>query len=194
MSDDWVELFDGETLDGWAALEDPEAWTVDDGAIHCRGRGDYLYSLGTYEDFDLALEFKTESGANSGVFLRWSDLADPVHTGLELQILDTHGEEPDEHACGALYDLVAPATDAARPAGEWNRLEVTCDGGILQESLNGERVLDVDLDRWIRPGENPDGTANKFENAWADMPRRGHVGLQDHGDRAWFRDVRIRER
>jgi len=195
MSDEWAKLFDGETLEGWSATVDEGNWVVDDGSILCRGEsGGMLYSHGTYEDFDLDLEFRIAEDVNSGVFFRWSDLDDHVHTGLEIQILDPVVEAPPKHACGALYDLVAPSTDATKPAGEWNRLELTCDGSIIQESLNGERVIDVDIDRWIRPGKNPDGTENKFENAWANMPRRGHIGLQDHGGRVWFRNVRIRER
>lgn len=192
---DWRSLFDGETLDGWGATGDPDAWRVEDGTIHCTGEGGgYLYTEETYEDFDLDLGFRIDPGVNSGVFLRLSDLEDPVHTGLEIQILDTHGEEPDEYACGALYDLVPPKEDAAKPAGEWNRLEVTCDGPNIEERLNGEEVLDVDIDRWDTPGENPDGTENKFDYAWADMPREGHLALQDHGGRIWFRDLQVRER
>lgn len=188
------ELFDG-TLEEWAATGDPDAWTVDRGCIHCRGTGGgLLYSYPTFEDFELELEFQIADGVNSGVFFRWSDLSKPVHTGLEIQILDTHGEEPDRHACGALYDLVAPAEDAARPAGEWNTLELVCHGSRIRERLNGIQVLDVDIGQYIEAGRNPDGTGNKFENAWATMPRRGHIGLQDHGGEVWFRDLQIRDR
>ncbi|MFB6135415.1 MAG: DUF1080 domain-containing protein [Halobacteriaceae archaeon] len=192
---DWVDLFDGESLDGWGTVGDADSWSVADGCIVCGGGdGGYLHTERRFEDFDLEVEFEMTEGANSGVFVRWSDLSNPVHTGLELQILDTAGEPQDRHSCGALYDMVAPAADAARPPGEWNRMAVTCEGSTLRETLNGTRVVDADLSRWDTPGENPDGTENKFENAWAEMPRRGHVGLQDHGDEVRFRSVRVRER
>lgn len=188
------DIFDG-TLDEWAATGDPDAWTVDDGCIHCRGAGGgILYSYPTFEDFELRLEFRIEEGVNSGVFFRLSDLSDPVHTGLEIQVLDTHGDPQDRHSCGALYDLVAPAEDAARPAGEWNTLELVCVGPHIRERLNGTQVVDVDISRYTEAGRNPDGSENKFENAWATMPRRGHIGLQDHGGEVWFRDLRVRER
>jgi len=195
MSSEWIELFNAESLDGWSTTDDGNGWKVDNSTIHCSGEsGDPLYTHGTFEDFDLDLEFKMAEDANSGIFFWISDLDDHINTGLEVQILDTQGKEPDKYACGALFQLVAPSTDAVKPAGEWNRLELTCNGSIIQESLNGERVVNVDIDRWSRPGENPDGTENKFEYAWADMARRGHIGLQDHGGRIWFRDVRLRER
>lgn len=192
----WTTLFDGESLDGWATTGDADAWGVDRECIHCEG-GDagYLYTEATYDDFDLSLEFRIAPGANSGVFVWLSDVADPVNTGLEVQILDTHGtDDLDAHDCGALYDLVAPAADAVRPAGEWNDLQVTCEGSRVAADLNGVTTFDVDVDRWDVPGENPDGTSNKFDYAWADLPHRGRVALQDHGDEVWFRDLRLRER
>jgi len=64
----WTDLFDGETLDGWSATGDPTAWLVDDETIHCTGEGGgYLYSNGTYRDFDLSLEFRIDEGVRSGV-------------------------------------------------------------------------------------------------------------------------------
>ena len=196
MSNPWKELFNGENLDGWKTTGRPGGWTVDEGAILCTVQGgDYLYTLEQFEDFDLELEFRTEPGVNSGVFFRWSDLEDPVHTGLEIQILDTPaGKEPTgTHKCGALYDMVAPEVNAARPVGEWNRMRLSCKGPAIQVELNGERVIQADIDQWDTPGKNPDGSDNKFKYAWKDMPRCGHLGLQDHGGRVWFRHVRIRE-
>jgi hypothetical protein len=191
----WTELVDGESLDGWHVAGDESAWGVEDGGLYCcGGDGGYLYTDERYDDFEVTLSFRMTPGANSGVFLRLSDLADPVNTGLEVQILDTHGtEDPDSHDCGALYDVVAPEADAARPPGEWNDLRVTCDGPHVAVELNGETTVEADLDRWDTPGENPDGTANKFEYAWADLPYSGHLALQDHGDEVWFRDLRLRD-
>ena len=88
----WRELFNGRDLGGWAATGDAAGWDVDGGCIRCRAeRGGYLYTLDRFEDFELSLEYRTEPRCNSGVFFRWSDLQDPVNTGLEIQILDTWG-------------------------------------------------------------------------------------------------------
>jgi len=193
-SGEWKDLFDGQSLNGWGVTGSPEGWIVDEGTILCTAqRGGYLYTLEQFEDLDLELEFKTEPKVNSGIFFRWSDLADPVHTGMEIQILDTYGREPPgTHDCGALYDMVAPRVNAARPAGEWNPMRLSYRGSFITLDLNGERVLEVDIDQWDTPGKNPDGTPNKFKYAWKDLPRRGHIGLQDHGGRIWFRAIRIR--
>jgi hypothetical protein len=191
----WQDLFDGESLDGWTVYAEESAWEADDGLLHCGpSAGGSLFTEAAYDDFELELEFKMTPGANSGVFFWVSDVEDPVNTGLEIQVLDTHGtDDLDSHDCGALYDLVAPASDAARPAGEWNGLHLTCEGSHVAVTLNGEDVVEADLDRWDTVGENPDGTENKFAYAWADLPHRGRLMLQDHGDEVWFRDLRVRE-
>jgi hypothetical protein len=188
----WTDLFDGESLDGWQNTGDDDNWAVDGGELVCLGTGGgYLRTEETYDDYELELEFLLTPDANSGVFLHLSDPEDPVNTGVEVQLLDSHGEDPYKHACGALYDLVAPAADAVRPAGEWNDLRVTCEGSRIVEDLNGERVVEADLSRWTEAGRSPDGSENKFDYAWADLPHEGYVALQDHTDEVRFRDIRI---
>ncbi|MEE2657886.1 MAG: DUF1080 domain-containing protein [Candidatus Latescibacterota bacterium] len=192
---DWTDLFDGNSLDGWGVTGNEAGWRVEDECILCLAeRGGYLYTQQQYNDFELKLDYRTDPGCNSGIFFRWSDLDDPVHTGLEVQILDTHGREQNTHSSGALYDMVAPPSDLARPVGEWNETLLTCVGSRLTFVQNGQQAWDVDIDDWDTPGQNPDGTANKFDYAWKEMPKTGHIGLQDHGGRAWFRRIRLRQR
>jgi len=191
----WRELFNGRDLTGWGVTGNADGWTVDDGCVFCRAeKGGYLYTEDQFEDFELSLEYRSDPECNSGVFFRWSDLSDPVHTGLEIQILDTHGKPLNTHSCGALYDMVAPTVDAARPAGEWNAMLLACSGPTILVELNGQQVIDVDISQYTAAGQNPNGTPNKFKYAWAEMPRRGHIGLQDHNGRIWFRNLRVREK
>ena len=191
----WISLFDGKTLNGWGATGDPKGWTVDDGCILCTVQGgQYLYTKEQFADFVLAIDFRTEPKVNSGIFLRWGDLKDAVHTGIEIQILDTHGKTPTTtHDCGAIYDLVAPTRNTCKPAGEWNHAVITCNKSMLSVELNGEKIAEMDVDRWTTAGLNPDGTKNKFRYALKDFPRRGHIGLQDHGGRIWFRNIKLKQ-
>lgn len=192
---EWQELFNGENLDGWKATGNADGWTVEDGLIKCLAqKGGYLATNGQFENFELTLEYKTEPDVNSGIFFRWSDISDPVHTGLEIQILDTYGKAPmDKHDSGALYDLVAPKVNAVKPAGEWNDMRVKCDGPMIEVDLNGQRILDVNIDDYDTPGQSPDGEPNKFKYAWKNLPRLGRIGLQDHNGVIWFRALRVRE-
>lgn len=190
----WISLFDGETLDGWAATGNDEGWTVDDGSILCTVQGGgYLYTLEQFENFVLSVDFKIDEGVNSGIFFYWSDLNDPVHTGIEIQILDSYGDDnPGKHHCGAIYDMVAPSKNVCKPAGEWNNTTITAKDSMVTVEHNGEKIAEMDMNKWSEPGMNPDGTKNKFKYAWKDMPRKGHIGLQDHGGKVWFRNIRIK--
>ena len=192
-----MQLFDGRTLDGWAATGNPDGWTVDQGCIYCTAdKGQYLYYTNDlFRDFELSLEFRHPPGANSGVFFRWTDLDDPVQTGIEIQILDTHGREPaTTKCCGAVYDVKAPKHNACKPAGEWNQMEIYAVDNDIRVALNGEQVTEMDLSGWTTPGRNPDGTPNKFNRAYCEMTEAGYIGLQDHNSRIWFRNIVIEKR
>ncbi len=187
---DTVLLFNGKDLTGWIAR--PGSWAVEDGALARKGGGD-IWCEQPFGDFELSLEFKFVAGANSGVFFRTGDIRDCVQTGIELQVLDSAAKtEPDKHDCGAIYDCLAPAKNAVKPAGEWNRLTLTCRGPRIKAVLNDAPIIDMDLDRWTEAGRNPDGTANKFRAALRDFPRAGRIGLQDHGASVWYRNIRVR--
>ena len=77
--------------------------------------------------------------------------------------------------------MVAPNVNAVRPAGEWNRMRIKCEGALIEVELNDRKVVSADLDDFDKPGKNPDGSDNKFKYAWKTMPRKGHIGLQTHG-------------
>ena len=197
-SADWKPLFDGNSLDGWEVLEGQGNFFVKDGQIvgetAAGVKNSYLCTTESYDDFILELEFKVPERANSGVFLRTSDLKDPVYTGLELQVSNSFGRERLTRGgtVGALYDLKAPTVDAAKPAGQWNTYRITCDDNKIVVVLNGEQIIDMDLNKWTEPRKNADGSKNKFKTAFKDLPRTGHIGFQDHGKPVWYRNVRIK--
>ena len=196
----WQPLFNGRDLEGWTCGPD-KSWVVEDGVITLRREfdgkehnADYLWTKETYGDFVLELEFKISEQANSGVFLRTADLKDPVYTGIEVQVANSYGRDTLSRGgtAGAIYDCLAPTKNALKKPGEWNQIRVTCQGAKIQVDLNGQPVIDMDLDRWTAPNQNPDGTPNKFPRAMKDFARRGYVGLQDHGRAVWYRNIRIR--
>ncbi len=101
------------------------------------------------------------------------------------------GGKPSKHSCGALYDAQAPTKDLVK-AGEWNHCVITARGSRIAVEMNGEKIIDADLDRWVTPGQNPDGTKNKFRTALKDFKREGHIGLQDHGGKVAYRNIKIK--
>ncbi len=166
------------------------SWAMVDGVLTRKGGGD-IWTKETFGDFVLDLEFKTANGSNSGVFIRTGDIADFVQTGIEVQIHETT-DGTTRGACGAIYDCLAPTKNTVKKAGQWNHYTITCKANKIYVVLNGEQIIDMDLEKWTEPHKNPDGTKNKFRTAFKDMPRKGHIGLQDHGDPVWFRNVKIK--
>jgi hypothetical protein len=197
----WTTLFDGHEIDGWIKGQD-NAFVVKDGVLTverenmdgAEHNADYLWTRETYGDFILELEFKTAENTNSGIFIRTPDLSDPVFTGIEAQVSSSYGRELSRGGtAGALYDLVAPTSNAVYPPGEWNRTRITAIGNQIVVDLNGRRVTEMDLDRWTTTGKNPDGTDNKFTRPLKDFARSGHIGLQDHGRAVWYRNIRVKK-
>ena len=195
--DDWITLFDGKSLDGWMTSgQKPSLVPVEDGAINPHGCGDYMMIHNSiWSDFILSLDFKISPKCNSGIFIRTYPLDvvpgwDVGYNGIEMAIDDTTTAGFVD--TGALYDLSKPSRNLMKPVGEWNHVEITCDGPMISIVLNGEKVNSINLDEWTEPGKRPDGSEHKFGKVMASHPRKGYIGLQDHGSPCWYRNIRIR--
>ena len=184
----WITLFNGKNLDGWTdpAGQKPGAWTIEAGAAVRKTKAGDIWTKQRYGDFVLELEFQTKG--NSGVFIRTDNPKDNVQTGIEIQV-DKPGT-PGKHSVGAVYDLQAPSKNAGIDG--WNKMVITARGSVLKVQLNGEEIIDMNLDRWTEPGLNPDGTKNKFKAALKNFKREGHIGFQDHGAEVAYRNARIK--
>jgi hypothetical protein len=191
-------LFDGASLSGWRGYktEAPgDGWKVVDGMLVLKGKGGDLVTVDEFGDFDLELEWKVAEATNSGVIYRvgLGDNATYV-TGPEYQVLDNLKAEDNKkatHLAASLYDLAGPVKDFTRPVGEWNSARIRVRGWHVEHWLNGEKVVDVDL-------ESPAGKALIAASKFKDWPKfaslkRGHIALQDHGHLVSFRNIRIRE-
>ncbi len=188
----WILLFDGKTLDGWMTSSKRKSKRpVEDGAINPHKCGGYMMvHKKQWGDFKLALDFKISKGCNSGIFLRTFPLKGRIgYNGLEIGIDDTKGA--GYHDTGAIYDLVKPAKQAMKPAGQWNHAFITCNKNVIEVELNGEKVSKMDLDQWTKPFQRPDGSLHKFPTAWKNHPRKGYIGLQDHGQDCWFKNIKL---
>lgn len=192
----WKLLFDGKSFDGWGCTDKNfPGWSINGGVIaEDKHAGGYLYSNQQFTNFELKIDFMVDDHTNSGVFFRWADLADPVQTGFEMQVLDSAGKaEPDKHDCGALYDILAPSENTMKPAHQWNTAVITCRNSFVTIALNGTRVVRTDLNKYTQPGKNLDGKGNKYAKALKDWSHTGHIGLQSHGGATWFKNIKIRE-
>jgi hypothetical protein len=197
IEEGWMLLFDGETTAGWRGYnrpDFPEEWGIDDGALYCPGAGgDIIYDQ-KFRDFHLTVDWRISEGGNSGIFyLAQEAEGQPIwHTAPELQLLDNEAypDLDDRQLAPALYDLVPAYPQNTRPAGEWNTVEVLLRDGHLSHFQNGEEVLHVHLgdNQWNQMVEE-----SKFPEDIFAQYIPGYIGLQDHGDEVWFRNIKIRE-
>ncbi|WP_323027479.1 DUF1080 domain-containing protein [Gelidibacter japonicus] len=208
---DWIVLFDGTSSEGWRGYKKdhfPEAWKIVDGTIHCIGSGrgeaghkdgDIIYDK-KFKNFTLSLEWKISEGGNSGIFyLGQEDLDYIWKTAPEMQVLD-NDKHPDaklgkdgNRQAGSLYDLIPAKPQNAKPVGEWNQVEITVYNGTVVHKQNGVNVVEYHL--WT-PEWNELVAGSKFPSLnenWADVANEGYIGLQDHGDDVWFRNIKIKE-
>lgn len=137
-----IDLFDGESLEGWRLMdpEQDEFWKVVDGVLVNDvvdegdvGEGTGLISEREFRDFRLHTEFMYPKGSNSGLYLRGR---------YEVQIMDGHGRDPGDRNIAGVYGFLTPTSNAAKPAGEWQTMDVTLIGRRVTVALNGETVID----------------------------------------------------
>lgn len=204
--DGWISLFDGKTVNGWHTYNKTGvggAWEAQDGVLHLNAaakkegkQGGDLVTDQQFDNFHLSLDWKLSANGNSGVIFYSKE--DPKysamwHTGPEMQILDNNGH-PDgkiqKHHTGDLYDLIS-SKEAVKPVGEWNTAEIVANKGKLDFYLNGQHTLSTTMwdDNWFQLI-----AGSKFK----DMPefgriKNGRIGLQDHGDDVWFRNIKIKK-
>lgn len=186
----FVPLYNGKDLTGWQGNLTgyvPEA----DGqlvVVPARGNGN-LYTEKEYANFVLRFEFKLTPGANNGLGIRAPLTGDVAYTGMELQILDDGHEKYKNiqpwQRHGSIYGIVPAKTGSLKPAGEWNQQEVIADGRHITVKLNGETIVDANLD---------DVKDEEVLKKHPGMQRpKGHIGFLGHGDPLAFRNIRIKE-
>ena len=115
--------------------------------------------------------------------------------GFEFQLIDNDGNADGRrggsHSSGALYDMVAPSKQTAKPVGEFNQSRLLVLGNHVEHWLNGVKVVDTEFwtDAWKK---------RKTESKWKDeadygMVKSGHICLQDHGGGIWFKNIKVRK-
>ncbi|MFN0054663.1 MAG: family 16 glycoside hydrolase [Planctomycetales bacterium] len=188
--DGFVPLYNGKDLTGWEVKDGKiDAWTADGELLSCVGDGGgWLRTQKTYSDFVLKLEYRIPPGGNSGVGLRFPEQGNPAHDGMEIQILDDDAPEYKELEAaqynGGVYYQAAAKRGFAKQPGEWNAYVITCLGPLLKVVLNGQTIVEVQLDEQTQ--------AKGDYLALADRPELGFIGLQSHGSRVDFRNIQLK--
>ena len=203
---EWIELFDGKSLAGWHGYNktgEVSNWTVEDGALVCLGaakdaHGGDIVTDQKFDNFELTWDWKVDKGSNSGVMYHVVEdpkYKAPYETGPEYQIIDDIGfpeKLEDWQQAGANYGMqVANEKKKLKPVGEWNSSKIVYNNGHVEHWLNGEKIVEFE-------DNTPEWNKEKTEGKWKDYPdyataKSGAIALQDHGNKAYFKNIKIKQ-
>lgn len=200
----WKLLFDGSTTTGWRGYNMdifPDCWAIEDGCLTMNTIGGAesqdIITDKIYKNFAISVDYKITPEANSGVLFQIKEDAVyefPYETGPEVQIIDDEGwpgQLEEWQKSGANYAMYTASEKAYKPVGEWNNLVICVKDNKVTQILNGIVVVEYVKysDEW-----------NLLRNSgkWADYPDygkydEGHISLQNHGSKVWFRNIKLKE-
>jgi len=198
----------------------PTRWTVDEAekaikfsgtgqgeSQRGQGRGDLVFGR-KFKNFELSIDWKVSRAGNSGIFYLAQEIkGHPIYISApESQVLDNENH-PDARATAngnrkssSLYDMIPAVRQNAKPFGEWNNTTIIIHKGNVYHFQNGVKVLDYNLwtDKWTEMLQNCKFSQAKWPLAFELLNncggpnREGYIGLQDHGDDVWFKNIKIK--
>lgn len=196
----WKLLFNGKDTTGWRTYGRQAGpgpgWVVKDGTLRkvAKSNGGNIITSEQFSDYEFSWEWRLASNANSGVKYLVTENR-PGAPGYEYQMIDEKGSASKahgKHKTASFYDVLpVPGEKKLNPAGEWNNSRIVVKGNHVEHWLNGSKVLEFEL------GSEQVKAAvakSKFSNSPQFGEKiTGHIMLTDHGDEAWFRNIKIRE-
>jgi len=200
----WQLLFDGKTTKGWHGYNldgFPDCWTLEDGCLTMTTQGRQesqdIITDKIYRSFAFYVEFKLTAGANSGLIFQVAEdkkYKFPYETGPEYQVIDADGWQgklEDWQICGANYAMNPPMVRPYKKAGEWNQAMIVVEGNNVTFILNGKVTVNYikNSEEWIK---------NRNSGKWSAYPDygkydEGHISLQNHGTKVWYRNIKLKE-
>lgn len=198
----WILLFDGVSTKGWTTTRGtavPAGWDTSNGCLSItKGKvcGDII-TVNQYSNFDFSLDYKIESGGNSGVKYFFTKYETGGYLGMEYQLLDDIAGEDNKyetHLAGSFYDVFTPVASKKRlnPPGEWNSIRIVSKGKKVEHWLNGRKILEFTRGDKAYTDAVAKSKFSKTVPAFG-MVEKGYIQLQDHGGAVSFRNIKIRE-
>ncbi|HLT86088.1 MAG TPA: sialate O-acetylesterase [Sphingobacterium sp.] len=203
----WELLFDGRDPNiRWRSISSDrfpkKGWIVEAGTlVLLPGRkGKDIITREQFTDFELVIDYKLADSANTGIKYFVSELktveGKTALNGPEFQLIDDSkhetvrdGKSP-ETSTGSLYLLYAPKNKVLHEPGKWNQAKIVAKGKSVEHWLNGRKVLSYE--RGSKEFKKLVGQTKFREYKSYGEASSGYILLQDHHDKAYFRNIKIR--
>lgn len=181
------------------------------------GEGGDLIFAHKFKNFELELEWKISKGGNSGIFYLaqevtstdkdGNEVLEPIYISApEYQVLD-NANHPDaklgkegNRQSASLYDMIPAVPQNSKPFGEWNKAKIMVYKGTVVHGQNDENVLEYHL--WTKQWTEMLQASKFSEEKWplafellnncGGENHEGFIGVQDHGDDVWYRNIRVK--
>lgn len=158
-----------------------------------------IFTKTEFENFEIDLEFKNEKGTNSGVIVYCTDRDNWIPNSVEIQIADDYyfmdKDWVPNYMCGGVFGHLPPTSTLVKHAGEWNHMNIKCQGQQIIVELNGHISAVMNMSDWKSGTKNPDGSdiPSWLPHPFAELPTRGYIGFQGkHGEaNIYFRNIKI---
>lgn len=201
---EWVWLFNGKNIDAWKGANSdkfPEkGWKIDDNELVVLGgekdqRGGDIITVKKYSSFDLVFEFKLSKGANSG--LKYFVEVDPYVPGCEYQMIDDENNKDiqadvdGKRLTAGLYELFEAENKTLKSYDKWNKGRILVNGKHVEHWLNGTKVVEYERGNEAFMKAKANSKFKDHENFG--ILESGHILLQDHSDKVYFRKIKIME-
>lgn len=219
-ADGYIVLFDGVSTEGWRGYNKdtlPGKWSIEDGTLKFSGTGggeaqekdggDVIFAH-KFKNFEVSIDWKVAKSSNSGIFYLAQEIKDQsiYISAPESQVLDNENHvdakmgKDGNRKSSSLYDMIPAKPQNAKPFGEWNNTTITVFKGTVLHAQNGENVLEYHLwtPQWTEMLQASKFSLQKWPLAFELLnncggeKREGYIGLQDHGDDVWFKNIRIK--
>ena len=187
-SDDvgFTDLFNGRDLTGWTAGDNPQTWSIEDGAIVSHGPHSHLFYTGpfhhhAFKDFELKVDVMTRIGANGGIYIQTALQPGWPNKGFEIQVNNSYRSDPRKTF--SIYE-VKDITQELVPDNVWFTEDIIAKGDTITVKYKGHALVE-----WTQP---PDwkGTSDFSER----MIGTGTIALQGHdpGSKVYYKNIRIK--
>jgi hypothetical protein len=196
----WKLLFNGKDLSGWRQFgkQAPPGpgWKVEDGILKKldKQKGGDIITEQKFNNYEFSWEWLVKPKANNGV--KYLVTEERKNTpGPEYQMIDDKSARDTltpKHLTATFYDVLPREVNTSvKDADEWNSSRIIVKGNHVEHWLNGVKVLEFELG-------SPEVLAAVAKSKFKSAPKfgekiEGHIMLTDHGDEAWYRNLKIRE-